>query len=65
MSLRELCEADEACVEELRGLKAGTVIVDGRGRRLFRTVSNGWITVSGSHIGSRFVDLPYEVVLPA
>ena len=48
--------------EALRKLSAGSLIKDARGKILFRTTANGWVSVTGTHFASMYVPLPVEVL---
>lgn len=49
-------------LEALRELPAGSTIKDDRGRILFRTNHNGWISVSDTHFSTNYIPLPAEVL---
>jgi hypothetical protein len=48
--------------EVLKTLPAGSVVRDGRGRVLFKTQANGWVTTAATHVSSMYVVLPAEVI---
>lgn len=49
-------------LEALRSLPAGSLVRDERGRILFRTQANGWVTTASTHVSSMYVKLPAEVL---
>lgn len=49
-------------IEALRELPAGSLVRDERGRTLFKTHSNGWVTTASTHVSTLYVRLPAEVL---
>lgn len=52
-------------LEAVKKLPAGSLVKDARGRVLFRTCSNGWVTTSGTHFSTMYLGLPLEVLYHA
>lgn len=49
-------------IEALRKLPAGSLVRDERGRTLFKTQANGWVTTASTHVSTMYVRLPAEVL---
>lgn len=48
--------------ESVKRLAAGSLVKDARGRVLFRTTANGWVSVSSTRFSSMYLALPVEVL---
>lgn len=48
--------------EAIRELPAGSLIRDAKGRLLFRTNANGWVSTAATHFSSVYLRMPIEVI---
>ena len=51
--------------DAVKTLPAGSCVKDARGRVLFRTRANGWMSTAGTHFSSMYLALPVEVLYHA